>query len=67
VVGLSDAAGWVDVLTGDGVLRLELVQPHGEDVQPAAQAIHSTRTTLGLRAAELLECLRLLLPTVGVL
>jgi methionyl-tRNA formyltransferase len=66
VVGLSDEAGWVDVLTGDGVLRLELVQPHGEDAQPAAEVIHSVRTTLGLRPAELLECLRLLLPTAGV-
>jgi methionyl-tRNA formyltransferase len=60
VVGRSAAAGWVDVLTGDGVLRLHTVQVEGEPPQPAAEAITSVRTTLGLRASDLLERLRAL-------
>jgi methionyl-tRNA formyltransferase len=60
VVGRSADAGWVDVLTRDGVLRLHTVQPEGEPVQPAAEAITSVRTTLGLRASDLLERLRAL-------
>lgn len=66
VVARSDEHGWVDVLTGDGVLRLERVQPYGEDVQPAADAIPSIRMTLGLRAADLLERLRMLETGAGV-
>lgn len=54
VVGRSTAAGSVDVLTGDGVLRLHQVQLEGEDRVPAANVIRSVRTTLGLRTHELL-------------
>lgn len=60
VTGRSAAAGWVDVLTSDGALRLHTVQPEGEPPQPAAEAITSVRTTLGLRANDLLERLRAL-------
>ena len=53
VVGRSRAGGWVDVLTGDGVLRLlELAVDGG--VVPAADVVTSTRQTLGLRTADLL-------------
>jgi methionyl-tRNA formyltransferase len=47
VVARSAAQGWADVLTGDGVLRLEVVQPEGEERQPAACLIGSLRATLG--------------------
>jgi methionyl-tRNA formyltransferase len=58
VVGRSATGGWVDVLTGDGVLRLDLVERDGEARRPAAAVIRSVRTTLGLRPAELLARVR---------
>jgi methionyl-tRNA formyltransferase len=66
VVARSPEDGWVDVLTGDGGLRLERVQSRGEDVQAAADVIRSVRTTLGLRTADLLERLRMLEAAAGV-
>jgi methionyl-tRNA formyltransferase len=60
VVGRSTADGWADVLTGDGVLRLSVVEPEGEGRRPAASAIKSVRATLGLRSIDLLERLRAL-------
>jgi methionyl-tRNA formyltransferase len=60
VVGRSVAGGWVDVLTGDGVLRLETVQPEGDEPRPAADVITSVRATLGLRPADVLARLRAL-------
>ena len=55
VVAVSRRHGYVDVLTGDGVLRLVDVQ--FGDAQPcaAAEAIRSVRTKMGLRPADLLE------------
>ena len=53
VVGRSTAEGYVDVLTGDGVLRVLDVRSDGGDVVPAATVVRSTRQTLGLRAADL--------------
>lgn len=55
VVGRSAAEGWVDVLTGDGVLRLETVQFEGHERRAAAEVITSMRATLGLRATHLLQ------------
>jgi methionyl-tRNA formyltransferase len=60
VVARSRAAGWVDVLTGDGVLRLLEVQRDGEARTPAAAMIGSVKATLGLRTAELLDRIRVL-------
>ena len=54
VVNLSKAQGFVDVLTGDGVLRLLQVRPDGEAAKPASELITSVRTTLGLRVTDLL-------------
>lgn len=53
-------AGWVDVLTGDGTLRIHEVAPGGPDgpPTPAGKLITSVRTTLGLRTADLLALLR---------
>jgi methionyl-tRNA formyltransferase len=54
IVSRSPRAGFVDVLTGDGVLRIqEVVADHGAAV-PSAAIITSTRQTLGLRTADLL-------------
>jgi methionyl-tRNA formyltransferase len=58
VVARDATAGWVDVLTGDGVLRLERVQLEDGAVRPAADVVTSVRATLGLRPAELLERIR---------
>ena len=55
VVGRSRAEGSVDILTGDGVLRVHevIVGEDGEAI-PASTAITSTKQTLGLRPADLL-------------
>jgi methionyl-tRNA formyltransferase len=58
VAGRSAAEGWVDVLTGDGVLRLHTVELEQGRREAAAGVITSVRTTLGLRAADLLERVR---------
>jgi methionyl-tRNA formyltransferase len=55
VVGRSGADGYVDVLSGDGVLRIHEVMTDDRAVHPAAVVIRSTQHTLGLRPAELLE------------
>ena len=55
VVGRSRARGYVDVLTGDGVLRIHEVRADGGVARPAAAVISSTQQTLGLRVAELLS------------
>ena len=60
VVGCSAGLGWVDVLTGDGVLRLETVQVDGDVRRPAAEIITSVRATLGLRTIDLVERIRAL-------
>ena len=51
-------AGWVDVLTGDGVLRIHEVSLSGGDAVPASTVIASVKTTLGLRTADLLKRLQ---------
>lgn len=53
-VGRSSAEGWVDVLTGDGVLRLHTVELDGDGPVPAAAVIRSVKQTLGLRTQDLL-------------
>jgi methionyl-tRNA formyltransferase len=54
VVGRSRADGFVDVLTGDGILRIHEVMTTESGVLPASAEITSIRQTLGLRAADLL-------------
>jgi methionyl-tRNA formyltransferase len=44
--------GSVDVLTGDGVLRLHLVQVSGSDPVPPTRVITSIRATLGRHATD---------------
>jgi methionyl-tRNA formyltransferase len=55
VIGVSKSDGVVDVLTGDGVLRLAEVQLEGKERVPAAQVIRSVKETLGLRVSHLLN------------
>jgi methionyl-tRNA formyltransferase len=54
IVAASRANGHVDVLTGDGVLRLLDVQLDGEDPCAPASLIRSVKLTLGLSTADLL-------------
>jgi hypothetical protein len=54
-VGISKSGGTVDVLTGDGVLRIIEVQLQGEERCPATDVIKSFGHTLGLRTIELLS------------
>jgi methionyl-tRNA formyltransferase len=54
VVGRSRRDGHVDVLTGDGVLRIHEVAAGSSPAVPASAFIGSTKQTLGLRAADLL-------------
>lgn len=55
VVGLSKQEGYVDVLTGDGVLRIFKVQFAREDRAMAANVIQSIRGTLGIRTVDLMN------------
>jgi methionyl-tRNA formyltransferase len=55
VVGVSRAGGSVDVLTGDGVLRLLRVGRATGATVAASEAITSVRATLGLRTGDLLR------------
>ncbi|GAB1538350.1 hypothetical protein NUACC21_10090 [Scytonema sp. NUACC21] len=54
IIGRSKTEGYVDVLTGDGVLRIFEVQFEGEERTAAANIIKSVKSTLGLRASHLL-------------
>jgi methionyl-tRNA formyltransferase len=54
VIGRSRVEGWADVLTGDGVLRLQEVVCGSGGPCPPAELIKSTRATLGLSKQDLL-------------
>ena len=55
VVCVSKSNGYVDVLTGDGIIRIFEVQFEAEEKTSAANIIKSVRTTLGLQVVDLLE------------
>jgi len=57
IVGRSTAEGWVDVLTGDGVMRLYevAVAPFTGPSCSAASIVRSTRSSLGLTRMDLLR------------
>jgi methionyl-tRNA formyltransferase len=59
VIGRSRRDGHVDVLTGDGVLRIHEITA-GDAIGPASAFIESTRQTLGLRTADLLARIKVL-------
>jgi methionyl-tRNA formyltransferase len=60
VVGRSRSEGYVDVLTGDGVLRVHEVAMENSAAEAASARISSTRQTLGLRTTDLLARIELL-------
>jgi methionyl-tRNA formyltransferase len=60
VVGRSRRDGHVDVLTGDGVLRIYEAATDDSDSGPASSVIQSSKQTLGLHTADLLARIELL-------
>ena len=61
VVRVATADGFVDVLTGDGVYRLqELREEDAAASMPASSVVRSVKDTLGLRPSVLLERIRAL-------
>jgi methionyl-tRNA formyltransferase len=67
VVHVSRDEGYVDVLTGDGVLRIFDVEDEPGRRVPAAHVVRSVRATLGLRTADLLSRIEALEREVGAL
>lgn len=55
VIDVSPAGGWIDVLTGVGVLRVHEMSRSGEPPRPAAEIVTSRRARLGLRGHDLLQ------------
>lgn len=64
VIGISKKEGYVDVLTGDGILRILEVQFAGEEKTAAANVIKSVKSTLGLQMTELLNRIQILEETI---
>jgi methionyl-tRNA formyltransferase len=60
VVNISKSEECVDVLSGDGILRIYEVQLEGEDKTAAANVIKSIKSTLGLRISDLLNRIQIL-------
>jgi methionyl-tRNA formyltransferase len=54
VVAVSRESGEIQILTGDGVLRIIEVQSPGEEKTAAANVVRSVRATLGLNTGDLL-------------
>jgi methionyl-tRNA formyltransferase len=54
VVRIARSEGFIEVLTGDGILRVFEVQRDAETV-PAADVIRSVKATLGLRTTDLMR------------
>jgi len=65
VVAVSKSEGTVDVLTGDGALRLFEAQYDGVAPAPAASIIKSVKATLGLRTVDLLKRIEQLEARIG--
>lgn len=60
VVGRAKSEGYVDVLTGDGLLRILEVQLSGGEKTAAANVIKSVKSTLGLQISDLLNRIQIL-------
>jgi methionyl-tRNA formyltransferase len=67
VVQVNAVEGWVDALTGDGVLRIFEVQASGREPQRAAAVIRSIRATLGISPLALLDRIEALAQRVAEL
>jgi methionyl-tRNA formyltransferase len=55
VIGFSTEDGWVDVLTGDGILRIKEVQRINQEKTQAATVIRSIKKSLGLSMQFLMD------------
>ncbi|OKH53124.1 hypothetical protein NIES2101_12380 [Calothrix sp. HK-06] len=64
VVSRSKTEGYVDVLTGDGILRILEVQFAGEEKTASANVIKSVKSSLGLQMTELLNRIQILEETI---
>jgi methionyl-tRNA formyltransferase len=60
VVGRSKEEGYIDVLTGDGILRIYEVKFEGQENVLAASIIKSVKSTLGLKNSDLLTRIQVL-------
>ncbi|MEA5573577.1 methionyl-tRNA formyltransferase [Calothrix sp. UHCC 0171] len=60
IINRSKSEGYIDVLTGDGVLRILEVQLEGEEKTAAANIITSSKNTLGLQMSDLLNRIQIL-------
>jgi methionyl-tRNA formyltransferase len=58
VVLVDRSTGAIDVLTGDGALRVHEVALEGDEPQRAADVVTSVRQTLGISAARLMTLLQ---------
>jgi methionyl-tRNA formyltransferase len=67
VVAVSQTEGWIDVLTGDGVLRVTEVQAAGGEKCPAASVVRSVRAKLGLDLVQLLQRIQKIETRIGPL
>jgi methionyl-tRNA formyltransferase len=54
VVAVSKTSGEIQVITGDGVLRVIEVEVPGQEKTPAANIVRSVRAALGVRTSDLL-------------
>jgi methionyl-tRNA formyltransferase len=54
-IGRSKTEGYIDVLTGDGVLRIFEVQLEGNEKTAAANIVKSVKSSLGLHMSDLLN------------
>ena len=55
VVSVARREGWIDVLTGEGVLRVHELRRGTEAPEPASRIVTSSRARLGLQTTDLLE------------
>jgi methionyl-tRNA formyltransferase len=67
VVRVAKAEGWVEVLTGDGVMRIHEVQFGDDAPGPATRVLNSVKQTLGLNTRELVRRLAALESVVAEL
>lgn len=67
VVGISKSEGYVDVLTGDSVLRILEIQIESSKRTMAANVIKSVRDSLGLQVTDLLDRIQMLEQRLAVL
>jgi len=58
IAAVSKAKGFIDVLAGDGAVRVYEVQLPGEAPRPAPEVISTLRATLGVRVSDLLSRIR---------